>query len=110
MVETAKALGLFVFAAFCEIGGAYSIWQWQRTGKSTLFALIGCAALFLYSMIQTLQTFSFGRAFAAYGGIFILTAMLWGWLIDGRSPDRWDWIGVGICLAGVVVIVATPRS
>jgi small multidrug resistance family-3 protein len=50
--------------------------------------LLGCAALFLYSLIQTLQTFSFGRAFAAYGGIFILTAMFWGWLVDGRAPDR----------------------
>ncbi len=105
-----KTLGLFLLAAIGELGGAYLIWQWQRSGKPAWFALAGMAALFLYGLIQTAQTFSFGRAFAAYGGIFIAAALLWGWWIDGHAPDRWDWVGVGICLVGVAVILGAPRT
>jgi small multidrug resistance family-3 protein len=54
--------------------------------------------------------FNFGRAFAAYGGVFITLAMLWSWSVDGRVPDRWDAIGVGICLIGVAVILWAPRG
>jgi small multidrug resistance family-3 protein len=110
VIETVKTFGLFIVAAFCEVGGAYLIWQWQRTNKPAIFALLGLAALFIYGLIQTIQTFSFGRAFAAYGGVFIAIAMLWGWTVDGHAPDRWDWIGVSICLVGVGIIVAMPRS
>ena len=59
---------------------------------------------------RSAQAFSFGRAFAAYGSVFILTAMLWGWWVDGQPPDRWDWLGVTICLIGVAIILGTPRS
>jgi small multidrug resistance family-3 protein len=110
MLGVLKAIGLFVLAAVCEIGGAYLVWQWQRTGKPAAVALLGVVALFLYSLIQTAQTFSFGRAFAAYGAVFILAATVWGWWIDGTAPDRWDWIGVGICLLGAAVILWMPRT
>ncbi len=109
MLIILKTLGLFVLAAGTELSGAYLIWQWQRGGKPPFFALLGLAALFVYGLIQTAQTFSFGRAFAAYGGIFILGALLWGWLIDGSPPDRWDWVGVGIALIGTGVILWMPR-
>jgi small multidrug resistance family-3 protein len=101
---------LFAVAAVSEIGGAYLIWMWRRTGKPVIWALAGVVALMIYSLIQTLQTFSFGRAFAAYGGIFIVCAMVWGWLVDGHIPDRWDIIGGAICLTGVIVIVSAPRT
>src|SRR5262249_38406718 len=110
MLENARTFGLFIMAALCEVGGAYLVWQWQRVGKPAIFALFGLTALFIYSLIQTAQTFSFGRAFAAYGGIFIVIALVWGWLVDGRRPDHWDWMGAAICLVGVIVIVAVPRS
>lgn len=109
MQDVLRTIALFGMAAACEIGGAYLVWQWQRTGKPIFWALFGVVALFIYSLIQTLQTFNFGRAFAAYGGIFITCAMLWGWLVDGHIPDRWDAIGGAICLIGVVVIVGVPR-
>ena len=67
------------------------------------------AALFIYSLIQTAQAFGFGRTFAAYGGIFIVIALLWGWLVDQQVPDRWDWLGAVVCLAGVMIILLVPR-
>ena len=105
-----RAFGLYFIAALCEIAGAYLIWQWQRAGKSAGIALLGLVALFIYSLIQTTQAFGFGRTFAAYGGVFILIALLWGWLVDKQVPDRWDWIGAAVCLVGVVIILAAPRT
>lgn len=105
-----RIIGLFLLAALVEIGGAYLIWQWLRVHKSAAFALLGTAFLFLYAIIQTFQTLNFGRAFAAYGGVFIITATLWGWLVDGKVPDRWDWLGVAICLIGVAVMLWAPRQ
>lgn len=105
-----KTIILFLVAGLAEIGGAYLIWQWIREGKPAVLALLGLAALFAYGVIQTLQVFSFGRTFAAYGGVFITLAMLWGWLVDGRSPDRWDWVGVVVCVIGVGIILMAPRG
>jgi small multidrug resistance family-3 protein len=104
-----RTIVLFLLAAISEISGAYLVWQWARFGRSLAFALAGTGLLFGYAFTQTSQPFNFGRAFAAYGGVFITAALLWGWLIDGRVPDRWDWIGVGICLVGAAVILWMPR-
>lgn len=105
-----RTVSLFIVAGLAEIGGAYLIWQWIRAGKPAFWGLLGIIALLVYGVTQTLQVFNFGRTFAAYGGIFITLAMLWSWGIDGRMPDRWDWLGVGLCLVGVSVILWTPRS
>ncbi len=105
-----KSIALFVLAALCEIGGAYLVWQWARAGRTLMLALIGAAVLFVYAFVQTNQSFNFGRAFAGYGGIFITVALLWGWWVDGHAPDHWDWLGVAICLIGVVVILWAPRQ
>lgn len=108
-MSTLRAISLFIVAGLAEIGGAYLIWQWIRTGKSAIWGVLGLTALFVYGATQTLQVFNFGRAFAAYGAVFITLAMLWGWRVDGIVPDRWDWIGVGICLVGAAVILWMPR-
>ena len=104
-----RTIGLFVVAALAEISGAYLIWQWIRASKPALWGLVGLIALSVYAVTQTFQEFSFGRTFAAYGGIFITTALLWGWLVDHRTPDRWDWLGVSICLLGAAIILWGPR-
>lgn len=86
------------------------IWQWRRGEKPALWMVLGVIALFVYSLIQTAQAFSFGRVFAAYGGIFIVVALVWGWLVDGHAPDQWDIAGGAICLVGALIILAAPRA
>jgi small multidrug resistance family-3 protein len=109
MINAAQSIGLFSMAALCEIGGAYLIWRWRTHGQTAWLALAGTTLLFLYGLIQTAQTFTFGRVFAAYGGVFIAAATLWGWWVDGRAPDRWDWLGASICLIGAAMILWGPR-
>ncbi|KMY55313.1 hypothetical protein AC623_16360 [Bacillus sp. FJAT-27231] len=105
-----KAVILFVLAGVAEIGGGYLIWQWLREGRPGWLGLLGGIILFLYGVIATLQIFpTFGRVYAAYGGVFVALSLLWGWWVDKKTPDAFDWIGSLICLAGVMVIL-WPRS
>ncbi len=103
--------GLFVLAGLCEIGGGYLVWGWMREHKPFLWALLGAGVLAAYGVVAALQPISeFGRVYAAYGGIFIALALLWGIIIDGFRPDRWDLFGAAICVIGVVVMVAPSRG
>ncbi len=106
----ARSIFCFIVAAFCEIGGGYLIWQWLREGKSDYLAALGALVLTLYGTIQTLQPANFGRVYAAYGGIFIVVSILWGWRIDGTPPDSYELWGAAIVLVGVAVIMYWPRS
>lgn len=102
---------LFLLAGIAEIGGAYLIWLWLKEGKPTHYALWGAITLFIYAIIPTLQSFpNFGRVYAAYGGVFIVVAVIWGWLVDKKTPDLYDWIGALICLVGVAVMLWAPRG
>ncbi|MBT2654883.1 YnfA family protein [Bacillus sp. ISL-18] len=101
---------LFILAGLAEIGGGYLIWLWLREDKPWWFGISGAIVLVAYGVIPTFQKFpSFGRVYAAYGGVFILLAVLWGWGIDKKTPDMYDWIGTLICLIGVTVILWAPR-
>ena len=100
---------LFILAGLFEIGGGYLIWIWLREGKSVEFAVLGAILLVLYGVIPTFQTANFGRVYAAYGGIFIVLALLWGWQIDRVIPDTFDIIGASIALVGVFIIMYWPR-
>jgi len=106
----AKSLFYFVLAGFCEIGGGYLVWLWLREKKSLWFAVVGAMVLILYGIIPTFQPAHFGRVYAAYGGIFIVMAMLWGWQIDRIPPDKYDLIGAFIALIGVCIIMYWPRT
>lgn len=106
-----KVVVIFLLAGLAEIGGGYLIWQWLREGKSAMFGLVGGIALILYGVVVTFQTFpTFGRVYAAYGGVFVFLSVLWGWGIDKKTPDLYDFLGAGICLIGVSVILFAPRS
>jgi small multidrug resistance family-3 protein len=105
-----KSIGYFLLARFCEIGGGYLVWLWLREGKPITYGLIGGVVLMLYGVVPTLQPAHFGRVYAAYGGVFIVLSILWGWKIDGIVPDRFDIIGGLISLIGVSVIMYWPRG
>ena len=102
---------LFVLAGLAEIGGGYLIWLWLRDGNAAGWGLAGGLLLALYGVIATFQTFdSFGRVYAAYGGVFIILSLLWGWGVDKKVPDIYDWMGALICLVGVSLMLWAPRQ
>jgi small multidrug resistance family-3 protein len=106
-----RTLGLFVLAGLAEIGGGWLVWQWLRLDRPWPVGIAGALVLVLYGVIVTWQeSAAFGRVYAAYGGIFIVMALIWGRLVDGWRPDRWDVTGAAICLAGVLIIMFGPRS
>lgn len=105
-----RSVALFVLAAVAEIGGGYLVWRWLREGSSVFVGLLGAALLVIYGVIPTLQPSTFGRTYAAYGGVFVVCSLLWGWWADGNRPDAPDAIGAMICLIGVGVIMYWPRS
>jgi len=109
-VEIARSLFFFILAGLCEIGGGYLMWLWLRDGRAAWFALLGALVLAIYGIIPTFQPASFGRVYAAYGGIFIVLSILWGWQIDKVMPDRFDLLGGLVALFGVAIIMYWPRG
>jgi small multidrug resistance family-3 protein len=110
VVNIIQAFILFILAGMAEIGGGYLIWQSLRDGKPLYWGLAGGLILALYGVIATFQSFpSFGRVYAAYGGVFILLSVLWGWVVDKKTPDMYDWIGAIICIIGASIILWAPR-
>ncbi|MEQ9169455.1 MAG: YnfA family protein [Marinoscillum sp.] len=105
-----RSLGIFILAGLCEIGGGYMVWLTLREGKSWWVGVLGGLILVGYGIVATWQPAHFGRVYAAYGGIFIVMAILWGWKIDGIVPDRYDLIGGTIALTGMLIIMYAPRS
>jgi len=106
----AKTIFFFILAGFLEIGGGYLIWLWLREDYGFWLGLLGGFVLFLYGIVPTLQPSHFHRIYAAYGGVFIVMAMLWGWLFEGLIPDKYDIIGAGIAIIGVIIIFYWPRK
>ena len=104
------SIALFVLAALLEIGGGYLVWSWLREGRGFLMGAAGAALLMLYGVVPTFQPTHFGRAYAAYGGVFVVAAVLWGWWVDGKTPDTPDVIGATLCLTGVAMLMYWPRT
>ena len=105
-----SSFGLFVVAALLEIGGGYLVWLWLRERKKITYGLIGGVILFVYGIIPTLQPSNFGRVYAAYGGIFVVMAIIWGLMIDKKRPDRFEIVGGFIVLIGAFIIFYAPRQ
>jgi small multidrug resistance family-3 protein len=102
---------IYLLAAAAEIGGCFAFWAWLRLGKSAWWALPGTALLILFALLLTrVEASAAGRAFAAYGGVYIAASVAWLWLVEHRTPDRWDLIGAVVCLVGAAIILFGPRA
>lgn len=100
----------YALAAVAEIAGCFAFWAWLRLGKSPLWVAPGVLALIVFALLLTrVESEAAGRAYAAYGGIYITASLGWLWLVEQRVPDRWDLIGAAICLVGAGVILLGPR-
>lgn len=107
----AATLLAYVGAAFAEIGGCFAFWAVARLGKSAFWLAPGALSLFAFAALLTrVETEAAGRAYAAYGGVYIAASLVWLWAVEGVRPDRWDAIGATICLIGAVLILLGPRG
>lgn len=101
----------YLIAALAEIAGCFAFWAWVRLDKSVLWLIPGLASLALFAWVLTRADSALaGRAYAAYGGVYIASSMLWMWLFEGHRPDRWDVAGLTLCLIGSAVILLPQRG
>ena len=104
-------IGLYVAAAMAEIAGCFAFWAWLRLDRSALWLVPGVVALALFAWALTRVQVDFaGRAYAAYGGIYIAVSLGWLWLVEKTRPDLWDILGGALALAGAAVILFAPRA
>jgi len=106
-----RTAALYLLAALFEIAGCFAFWAWLRLGRTPWWILAGVGSLVLFAVCLTRVDAAYaGRAFAAYGGVYIATSLLWLWIVEGIRPDRWDTAGAVVCLLGAAVILWSPRS
>lgn len=102
---------VYIGAALAEIAGCFAFWAWLRLGHSPWWVLPGMVSLALFAWLLTLvDSEAAGRAYAAYGGVYICASLGWLWAIEGLRPDRWDVAGAMICLVGAGIILFGPRA
>ena len=106
-----RAGGIYALAAVAEVGGCFAVWAVLRLGRSALWLVPGMVLLVAFAWLLTrVETAAAGRAFAAYGGVYIAASLGWMWAVEGLRPDRWDAIGAMLCLAGAAIILGAPRG
>ncbi|MDZ4134842.1 MAG: YnfA family protein [Pseudotabrizicola sp.] len=104
-------LAIYAGAALAEIAGCFAVWAWMRQGASALWLIPGLASLAIFAWLLTLAPSEFaGRAYAAYGGVYIAASLVWLWAVEKQRPDTWDLTGAAICLIGAAIILWAPRS
>lgn len=102
---------VFFAAAFFEIAGCFAVWGWWRLDKSALWLVPAALCLGMFAWLLTLVDVEHaGRAYAIYGGIYIVASLAWLWVVEGARPDRWDMIGSLVCLIGAAIILYAPRD
>ena len=107
----ASSFALYALAAFCEIAGCFAFWAAFRLHQPALWLAPGMALLATFAWLLTrIDASAAGRAFAAYGGIYIVASLLWLWLFEGQKPDHWDLAGAFFALAGAAIILLGPRG
>lgn len=105
-----RTFAIFACAALLELAGCFAFWAWLRQGRSPWLAAIGIASLIGFAVVLTRAESAFaGRAYAAYGSVYIAASLIWLWAVEGARPDRWDLLGATICLAGGAIIVLSRR-
>ena len=106
-----QSLTIFFAAALLEIAGCFAVWGWWRLDKSALWLIPAVVLLSGFAWLLTLvDVEQAGRAYAIYGGIYIVASLAWLWAVEGHAPDRWDVTGAVICLLGAAIILCAPRS
>lgn len=104
------SVAVYLAAAMAEIAGCFAFWAWLRLDKSPLWLMPGILSLAAFAFLLTRIDSAFaGRAYAAYGGVYILSSLLWLWAVEHRVPDRWDVLGGTVCLLGAAIILWGPR-
>lgn len=102
---------IYIGAAVAEIAGCFAFWAWLRMDRSIVWLAPGMISLALFGYLLTLvDAQNAGRTYAAYGGIYIICALIWLWRVEGVVPDRWDMVGAAICLLGSAIILWAPRT
>lgn len=106
-----KTAWVYPLAALAEIAGCYAVWAWLRLDRSPLWLVPGVLSLIAFAWLLTLvPSQAAGRAFAAYGGVYIAASLVWMATVERTPPDRWDLIGAAVCLAGAGLILFGPRG
>ena|SRR5690625_2317162 len=106
-----STLSIYAAAAVAEIGGCFAAWAWLRLGASALWLVPGIASLAVFAWLLTLAPLDFaGRAYAAYGGVYIAASLVWLWAVEGQRPDAWDLTGALVCLSGAGIMLLAPRT
>lgn len=106
-----SGLAIFAAAALCEIAGCFAFWAWLKLGRSPILAAVGAGLLILFAWLLTrTDSAAAGRAFAAYGGIYICASLGWMWAVEATRPDRWDYAGALFCIIGSAIILLGPRT
>ncbi|HSK42072.1 MAG TPA: YnfA family protein [Arenibaculum sp.] len=101
----------FLAAAVAEIAGCFCFWAWLRLHQPVWWLVPGIVSLALFAALLTRIQLDFaGRAYAAYGGVYVAASLLWLWIVEDRAPDRWDMLGATLCIAGTLVILLGPRQ
>jgi small multidrug resistance family-3 protein len=109
--EAMTTFALYAAAAVAEIAGCFAFWAWLKLDRSPLWLLPGLCSLAAFAWLLTRIEADFaGRAYAAYGGVYIAASLLWLWAVEKQMPDRWDLTGTAVCLGGAAIILFGPRS
>ncbi|MGQ7246189.1 YnfA family protein [Halomonas sp. V046] len=110
-MSVVMTFAIYALAAVAEIAGCFAVWRWWRADASAWWLLPGLVSLAAFAWLLSLSDSEFaGRAFAAYGGVYIVASLVWLWAVEQRLPDRWDLLGGGLCLAGAAIILLAPRA
>lgn len=104
-----RTFALFVATAIAEIVGCYLPYLWLRKGAPAWVLLPAALSLAAFAWLLTLHPAAAGRVYAAYGGVYVATAIFWLWAVEGLRPTGWDLLGAAVAILGMAIIMFAPR-